>query len=69
MATVKKRVDMWTLNQVDKGRVYAKPYTMQQEVRIEVGKHAVHLSMLEAVTLIDQLESAIARNIRIGKPA
>lgn len=66
MATVTKRIDMWTLDTVDKGTVYGKAYTLTQEVRIEVGKHAVTLSMKEASKLIGQLESAIARNIRIG---
>lgn len=66
MATIHKRVDMFTLDTVDKGRVYGKSYTLAQEVRIEVGAHRVHLTNDEAYGLIIQLQDAIARNIRIG---
>lgn len=59
MATIHKQADIFTILEVDKGRVYGKAYILAQEVRIEVGKHAVRLTRKEARELVLQLQAAI----------
>ena len=61
MATVHKRLDIFTLQQEAKCRAYGKAYTLAGEVRIEVGTHAVHMTTEEACTLLFQLQAAVNR--------
>ena len=64
MAIVRQRQDIFTNPQVDKGTVYGKPYMLSNDIRIEVGKHTIHLKLEESQALIQQL---VAANVRLIK--